>query len=140
MWHNAFFSPFVIPVAGMALALGIILIGAVSNYHKQKLLSEERLTALAKGLTLPPIEESEEIARPANPRRRLHNTRQGGIVTIATGIGLVLFSIVLMWVTEERATLIVGGAGLIPLCIGVGMLIDYGFQLRDLRESGAPDA
>lgn len=134
MSNNIFVSPFVIPVAGMALALGIILIGSISNYYKQKLISEERLTALAKGLPLPPAEHF-EAPRMRNPKARIQSTRQGAIVTIATGIGLVLFSGILLWVTEERAVLIVGGAGLIPLCIGIGMFIDYRFQLRDYNES-----
>ena len=32
MSNNIFVSPFVIPVAGMALALGIILIGSISEF------------------------------------------------------------------------------------------------------------
>lgn len=131
MSQNMFSSPFIIPVVGMLLALGIILISHVSNYYKQRLISEERLTALEKGLTLPPQEM--EGFRPRDPWARINGIRTGGITTIAVGMGLMLFGWVLYWVTQERGTLVVAGAGLIPLCIGIGLLVDYRIQIRNFE-------
>lgn len=133
MWHGAFFSPFIIPVAGMALALGIILISHISNYHTRKLRSEERLAAIARGLPIPENEQRIDVTPPeaADPLRRMRNIRTGGIVTASVGVGLALFSFVLTWIVQDRDVLAVAAAGIIPFAVGVGLLIDYKVQATE---------
>jgi hypothetical protein len=66
----------------------------------------------------------------------LANTRRTAIVLISTGVGLVLFSLALSWILTVHEVLSAGAAGLIPLAIGVGFLIDYNLQKRDLSRFG----
>jgi hypothetical protein len=130
-------SPFIVPVAAFALVLGIIVVANISNYHNRRLKSEERLAAIAKGLPLPPDPETDLVAgrtayvdRPQNAR----GLRTGGIVCISVGVGMGLFSFFLAWIVQEHDVLAVGAAGLIPLAIGVGLLVDYGLRVRGVAQ------
>jgi hypothetical protein len=134
MYHSMF-SPFVIPVAAFAMVLGIVIANNISNYHSRKLQSEERMAAIAKGLPLP--EPQAEPVAVIDQRKRARGLRTGGIVCVAVGVGLALFSFALTWIVEEHDVLAVAAAGLIPLAIGIGLLVDYAFQIRDLNAGGA---
>src|SRR6187402_2291369 len=133
--HGAFFSPFVIPVAGMALALGIILINAITSYQSRKLRSEERLAAIARGLPVPEEPVNSRHDGPPDPLRRMRNVRTGGIVTAAVGIGMALFSFVLCWIVGDRDVLAVAAAGILPFAVGVALLIDYALQSREYHRA-----
>jgi Domain of unknown function (DUF6249) len=134
MYHSMF-SPFVIPVAAFAMVLGIVIANNISNYHSRKLQSEERMAAIAKGLPLP--EPQAEPVAVIDQRKRARGLRTGGIVCVAVGVGLALFSFALTWIVGEHDVLAVAAAGLIPLAIGIGLLVDYAFQIRDLNAGGA---
>ena len=133
MGHNAWFSPFIIPVAGMALALGIVVVANITSYHNRKLRSEERLAAIARGLPIPENEPPVPGDEPFDPVRRMRNIRTGGIVTTSVGVGLALFSFVLTWIVGQRDVLAVAAAGIIPFAVGVGLLIDYKVQAREFE-------
>jgi len=122
MYHSMF-SPFVIPVAAFAMVLGIVIANNISNYHSRKLQSEERMAAIAKGLPLP--EPQAEPVAVIDQRKRARGLRTGGIVCVAVGVGLALFSFALTWIVGEHDVLAVAAAGLIPLAIGIGLLVDY---------------
>jgi hypothetical protein len=121
----------VIPVATFVLVLGIIIVVNLSRYHTRKLQSEERLAAIAKGLPLPA--ETAFQAALSDPIWGVRALRRRGIILISTGIGLGLFSWVLAMVSDNHQVLVVAGAGLIPLMIGVGLLFDYWLQMRELK-------
>jgi Domain of unknown function (DUF6249) len=135
-------SPFVIPVAAFAMVLGIVIVANIANYHNRKLKSEERMAAIAKGIPLPPDPENNladlvEVAGRASaisgPTRAARGLRTGGVVLVSIGVGLVLFSFCLEWILQERDVLAVAAAGLIPLAIGVGLLIDYALRTRTAK-------
>jgi hypothetical protein len=63
--------------------------------------------------------------------------RTGGIVCVATGLGVSVFGLLLTWIVQEHDVLVVAAAGLIPLAVGAGLLIDYAFQMRDLERQQA---
>jgi hypothetical protein len=134
MYHS-FFSPFIIPVAAFAMVLGIVIANNISNYHTRKLQSEERMAAIAKGLPIPEPPPAEPVAV-VDQRKRARGLRTGGIVCVAVGVGLALFSFALTWIVQEHDVLSVAAAGLIPLAIGIGLLVDYAFQMRDLNAGG----
>jgi hypothetical protein len=146
--HYWFDSPFIIPVAALAMVLGIVIVANISNYHNRKLKSEERMAAIAKGLPLPPEPETdyEQLAEIANRNaaltagNRARGLRTGGVVLISVGVGMILFSFCLEWILQERDVLSVAAAGLIPLAIGVGLLIDYGLRNRTPSNTTATTA
>ncbi|MBV8631332.1 MAG: hypothetical protein JOZ83_10435 [Silvibacterium sp.] len=126
-WAN---SPFIVPVAVFAMVLGIVIANAVSSYHTRRLQTEERLAAIAKGIPIPePIPEPIQVV---DNYRRARSVRMGGIICTAGGLGISIFGLLLTWIVQEHDVLVVAAAGLIPLAIGIGLLVDYAFQKRDL--------
>ena len=123
-------SPFVVPVAAFAMVLGIIIVNTISGYHTRRLQSEERLAAIAKGLPIP--EPTPEPIPVVDQHRRARGLRTGGIVCVSVGLGLAFFGFALTWIVGDHDVLAVAASGIIPLAVGVGLLVDYAFQKRDL--------
>lgn len=133
-WVN---SPFIVPVAGCIMILGIVLGGVWSGNRANELRSRERLECIARGVTPPPTVEELAImhGKPTADRvRRRANIRLTGIVLLASGVGLALFFVVLSVVVQVREVLSGAAAALIPLAIGVGFLIDTRIQSREMGE------
>ncbi len=131
-WAN---SPFIVPVAVFAMVLGIVIVNTISSIHTRRLQSEERLAAIAKGIPIP--EPTPEPIPVVDQHRRARAMRTGGIVCVATGLGLSVFGLLLTWIVQEHNVLVVAAAGLIPLAVGVGLLVDYAFQMRDVAQQQA---
>ena len=131
-WAN---SPFIVPVAVFAMVLGIVIVNTISSIHTRRLQSEERLAAIAKGIPIP--EPTPEPIPVVDQHRRARAMRTGGIVCVAAGLGISLFGLLLTWIVQEHDVLVVAAAGLIPFAVGVGLLVDYAFQKRDLVEQQA---
>ncbi len=134
------YSPFIVPVAGCAMALGIAVAGIWSRTRKRELESHERLAAIAQGIAPPPT--AEELVLTQAPRqagsslRRRANIRLTGIVLVSAAAGIVLFFVVLAAILLNRDVLCGAATGLIPLGIGVGFLIDSRIQAREIEEAG----
>ena len=133
-------SPFVIPVAAFAMVLGIVIVANIANYHARKLKSEERMAAIAKGIPLPPEPDPDHAVladrNPAYYAQRARGFRTGGIICVSIGVGLALFSFFLAWIVQQHDVLAVAAAGLIPLAIGVGLLIDYALRANSFKKEG----
>ena len=130
-------SPFIVPVAGCFMIVGIVAANAWSSARKRQIESEERLAAIARGVPIPPTQDEIAVSRnrPApDALRRRGNVRRGGIVLISAAIGIVLFFLSLAYVLRERDVLCGAACGLIPLGIGIGLLIDARIQSRELEE------
>jgi hypothetical protein len=48
----------------------------------------------------------------------------GGIVTMAAGVGLIVFAVLLSQFTEH-AGWVISGAGAIAICVGAGLVVSY---------------
>lgn len=130
-------SPFIVPVAGCAMILGIVIAGIWSGVRNREIQSRERLEAIARGVPIPPTPEELAIThgRPtADLRRRRANIRLTGVVLLASAVGIILFFIGLAAVLQERDVLCGAAVGLIPLAIGGGFLIDTKIQTREMDE------
>jgi hypothetical protein len=130
-------SPFIVPVAGCLMILGIVLGGVWSSVRNREIQSRERLEAIARGVPIPPTPEELAIThgRPTSDlRRRRANIRLAGVVLIASAVGLILFFIGLAAVLQERNVLCGAAVGLIPLAIGAGFLIDTRIQTNEMDE------
>lgn len=133
-------SPFIVPVAGCLMILGIVLGGVWSGVRNREIQSRERLEAIARGVPVPPTPEELAImhGRPTTDlKRRKANVRLTGVVLVASGAGLVLFFIALAAVLQERDVLCGAAVGLIPLAIGGGFLIDTKIQAKEIDETKA---
>lgn len=130
-------SPFIVPVAGCLMILGIVLGGVWSGVRNREIQSRERLEAIARGVPIPPTPEELAIThgRPTSDlRRRRANIRLAGVVLLASAAGLILFFIALASVLQERDVLCGAAAALIPAAIGVGFLIDTRIQTQEMDE------
>jgi len=140
LFHDdAVFSPFIVPVAGCAMILGISVAGIWSSIRNREIQSQERLAAIARGVPLPPTVEELAIihGKPSvDATRRRGNTRRAGIILLGSAVGLILFFIALSTVLHVREVLCGAAVGLIPLGIGVGFLVDANIQSRELEEAG----
>lgn len=139
-------SPFIVPVAGCIMVLGIVVAGIWSGIRTQEMRSRERLECIARGITPPPtVEELALMNRGTTPgtgrlARRRANIRLTGVVLLASSIGIVAFFIALAAILRERDVLCGAAVGLIPLAIGLGFLFDTRIQSKEIEdiESSTP--
>ncbi len=139
--HDMVFSPFIVPVAGCLMILGIVVAGIYSEIRNKELRSQERIAMLNRGVPLAEIERMMSVStnddKPMrDPLRSLANTRRSAMVLLSLGIGLGIFGLLLFAILQVRPVLIVAAAGVINLAIGAGFLIDYNMQMRELSRFG----
>lgn len=97
--------------------------GMYTFYRVRKLRSEERLTAMQRGVSVPMEPELSESAR----------SRRAGILLVAGAIGWMLaFSII---ARAEPDALMAGAFGAIPFTLGLGYFLDSVLIRRDTRTS-----
>jgi Flp pilus assembly protein TadB len=134
-----FFSPFVVPVAGCLMILGLGVAGIYSEMDQRRLRSQERMTLLARGMSVDDIERMQRQAAnddAVDPLRTLNNIRRTAMILLACGLGIVVFGLLLAAILQLRVLFIVPAAGLIPFAIGIGFFVDYKMQARDLARFG----
>jgi len=139
-YGNLFDSPFVVPVAGCIMILGIVVAGIWSGVRTEEMRNQERLAAIARGVPIPPT--AEEIAlmngKPTADRtRRRANIRLAGIVLLGGAAGLILFFITLAIVLQQRDVLCGAAAALVPFGLGIGFLVDTRLQSRELEPTSS---
>ncbi len=136
-----YWSPFLVPLGAFAVAIVAIVAGVAAEANRVRLRAEQRMAMVARGMSADDIDKllgkKNDDGKPVrDPLRSLANTRRTAILLISSGIGLALFFLVLAWVVREHDVLSGAAVGLIPLAIGVGFLIDYKLQKRDLSRFG----
>jgi Flp pilus assembly protein TadB len=134
-----FFSPFVVPVAGCLMILGLGVAGIYSEIDQRRVRSQERMTLLARGMSVDDIERMQRQAAnddAVDPVRTLNNIRRTAMILLACGVGIIAFGLLLAAILQMRVLLVVPAAGLIPLAIGIGFWVDYKMQARDLARFG----
>lgn len=131
-------SPFIVPVAGCAMIACIVIASTAASSRKREIESQERLAAIAKGLIPPPTHEELELTRvqPAtSAARRYNNIRLTGIILTGGAVGVIVFFCVLTAILGVREVLCGAAAGLIPLGLGIGFLVDANLQKRQLESA-----
>ena len=129
-------SPFIVPVAGCFMVLGIVASSVWSGVRKREVESAERLAAIARGVPMPPTAEELSIihGKPSvDAVRRRANVRRGGIVLIGVAIGLMAFFTLLEIIIGQREIFSGVAVGLIPLAIGIALLIDARIQTTEMQ-------
>ncbi|HJZ68417.1 MAG TPA: hypothetical protein VKF81_09875 [Blastocatellia bacterium] len=74
---------------------------------------------------LPAIEgflESPEERRAHQQEKRLNRIREG-VITSTVGLAVIVFFMLISWLTHEEKVLIGSGAGLLVLMIGIGIIV-----------------
>ena len=132
---SIFSTPFIVPVFGTLMILGIVVAGIWSGVRTREMQSQERLAMIAKGLTPEPVWDEAMLrnatqhaaaptSRPFTRPGDGAGARRAGIVLSSIGAGLILFFAALATILQNRAVLCGAATGLIPLAIGIGFLVD----------------
>jgi hypothetical protein len=130
-WYE---SPFIIPVAGCAMIGSIAVAGIWSGVRNREIRSQERLAMIAQGLQPEPDWE-DNAARAATeqngPKTKIFGrqtdgagARRAGLILVSIGVGLIVFFAFLAIVLRERDVFSGAAAGILPLAIGAGFLVD----------------
>jgi hypothetical protein len=135
------FDVWAVPIGAFAVAIVAIISGVVGEGNRQRLTAEQRMAMVARGMPADDIDKLLTKAivdsRPVkDPMQSLANARRTAIVLISSGIGLALFFILLSFIVSERDVLAGAAVGLMPLAVGIGFVIDYHLQKRDLSRFG----
>ncbi len=133
------FSPFSVAVAGCLMILGLGCFGIYSEMDQRRTRSQERMTLLARGMSIEDIERLQRQVQnedASDPVRTMNAIRRTAMILFGCGAGIVLFGLLLAAILQMRVLLIVAAAGLIPLAIAAGFWIDYKMQARDLARFG----
>jgi len=108
-------------LAAVIMIFGIPMAAMYTYYRVRKLRSEERLAAIARGVSVPMEPELPHAAR----------SRRAGTLLVAAGLGYTAtFALI---ARAEPDAMIAAAFGLIPLTLGIGFFIDAALVRRDLR-------
>lgn len=136
---SIFFSPFTVAVAGCLMILGLGCYGIYSEIDQRRIRSQERMTLLARGMSVEDIERLQRQVQnedATDPVRTMNNIRRTSMILFGAGAGIILFGLLLAAILQMRVLLIVPAAGILPIAVGLGFFIDYRLQARDLARFG----
>lgn len=137
-------SPFVVPVAGCAMIGSIVVARIWSGVRTREIQSAERLARIAQGLPLEPEWDPAALRQggldaaaspaPTQAPGRLNDgsgARRAGLILCSIGLGLIGFFFFLALAVRTPEVLSGAAAGIIPLAIGIGFLVDGMLRRRD---------
>jgi len=111
----------VVGFAAVVMALGIPMAAMYTYFRVRRLRTEERLAALARGVSVPMEPELSQAAR----------SRRAGILLVCGSIGYTI-TFALIARTEPDA-MVAAAFGVIPFAVGLGYFLDATLIRRDLR-------
>jgi hypothetical protein len=114
-----------IGLVAVTLGMGVPLSALYTYYRVRKLRSEERLAAMARGVSVPLEPELSQAAR----------SRRSGLLLIAGALGYVVTFGLVAGIQSDRDFWSAAALGIIPLAIGIGYFLDFKLIRRDLRAS-----
>lgn len=131
---DGLFSPYIVPVAGAIMILGIVAVSKAHEGYTRKLQYDERMAAIAQGLPIPePVPVLLQERRAMSLRQRNRNIRLAGIICVAGSIGVALFFYMLYLVIGQHEILAGAACAIIPFALGAGLLIDATINSRGLE-------
>ena len=134
-------SPILIPLAGIGVAIVAVIGGVVSQMHSARIKADQRMALIARGHTAAEIEgflkpSKDEERTVKDPMRSLGTARRTAVVLISIGLGLIAFFVAIGIVMRQREALSGAACGLVPLFIGLGFVVDYHLQKREMSRFG----
>ena len=111
----------IVGFAAVIMIFGIPMAALYTYYRVRKLRTEERLAAIARGVSVPMEPELTQAAR----------SRRAGILLVCASIGYTV-TFALISRTEPDAW-VAAAFGIIPFAVGLGFFLDATLIRRDLR-------
>jgi hypothetical protein len=115
----------IIGLVAVIMSLGIPLGAMYMYYRVRRLRTEERLAAIARGITVPMEPELSQAAR----------SRRAGILLVAGALGFIVAFGLIAQIVHEPETWVAASLGIIPLAVGLGYFLDWTLIRRDLHPS-----
>ena len=116
------FGPFAVAIAFWIFVTVAAVAGIVADYKKRRLAYEPLRAAIERGQQLDPA----LVERLMTPERDAGLNpiylRVGGIITLATGAGILLLAFLLSQTAPGAFYPILGG-GVVTVCVGAGLMI-----------------
>ncbi|HET7206439.1 MAG TPA: DUF6249 domain-containing protein [Terriglobales bacterium] len=109
----------IVGLAAVVMALGIPMAAMYTYYAVRKLRSEERLAAIARGVSVPMEPELPHAAR----------SRRSGILLVSGAIGYAITFALIARVDPDAW--VAATFAIIPFAIGVGCFVDSALVRRD---------
>jgi Domain of unknown function (DUF6249) len=113
----------IVGLAAVVLSLGIPMAGMYTYYRVRKLRADERMAALARGVTIP-------FETEVSPQAR---SRKAGILLVCGAIGFMATFGAIAGIEHEPDTWAAAAFGLIPLAVGIGYFIDFTLSRREVH-------
>jgi uncharacterized protein DUF6249 len=111
----------IVGLVAVVLSLGIPMAGMYTYYRVKKLRADERMAALARGVTIPFETEVSPEAR----------SRKAGTLLVCGAIGFMATFGAIAGIEHEPDTWAAAAFGLIPLAVGIGYFIDFTLSRRE---------
>jgi hypothetical protein len=108
-------------LVAVTMVFGIPLAAMYTYYRVHKLRTEEKLAAIARGVSVPMEPELSQAAR----------SRRSGILLVAAALGFMA-TFALIARTDSDAW-VAASFGIIPFCVGIGFFVDSTLVRRDVR-------
>jgi hypothetical protein len=116
-------GPFAVAIPVFAFLAIATVAGIVGDYKKRRAALEPLRAAIERGQTLDPsVIERLMAPEPRDDRLNTVHLRVGGVITIASGIGVAIFSLFL-GVFAPLAKLPLLGLGCVAICVGLGLIV-----------------
>jgi len=111
----------IVGLAAVVMVFGIPMAGMYTYFRVRRLRTEERLAAIARGVSVPMEPELSQAAR----------SRRAGILLVAGSLG---YTIAFAMISRAEPDAWVAAAfGVIPFAVGLGFFLDATMIRRDLR-------
>lgn len=111
----------IVGFAAVVMVFAIPLAAIYAMYRVRRLRTEERLAAIARGITVPMQPELTEAAR----------SRRAGILLTSGAIGYTLaFALI---ARAEPDAWVAAAFGVIPLAVGIGFFLDSSLIRKDAK-------
>ena len=108
-------------LTAVIMIFGIPMAGIYAFYRVRRLRTEERLAAIARGVSVPMEPELSQAAR----------SRRAGILLVAASLGYtVAFGLI---ARAEPDAWVAAAFGIIPFAVGLGFFLDSALIRRDLK-------
>ncbi len=111
----------IVRLAAVVMVFGIPMAGMYTYFRVRRLRTEERLAAIARGVSVPMEPELSQAAR----------SRRSGILLVAGSLGYTIaFGLI---GRAEPDAWVAAAFGVIPFAVGLGFFLDATLIRRDLR-------
>jgi Domain of unknown function (DUF6249) len=116
-------GPFHVAIAVFVFVTISAVAGIVADYKKRRLAIESMRAAIERGQPLDPSLVDRLMApEPREESLQPLKLRVGGIITMAAGVGVALFSVLLARI-EAQALYPLLGISAAAVCVGVGLVV-----------------